>query len=113
MNQKLKLIAGPAKVSARLLTTEEMQDFGMEDLKPPLTYGLVTSTGWNFKHTVEGIIIIFDMNAAVKVFPDTYIVEEKMIIARFLQSKDPFDFSERTAFARLNKDILPESKTDQ
>jgi hypothetical protein len=39
MNSKLKLNAGPAKVSVRLLTDEEKQDMELEDLETPLCYG--------------------------------------------------------------------------
>ncbi len=93
MNSKMKLIAGPAKVSVRMLTVAEIKAFGLDELKSPLTYGLVTSIGWNFVHTTEGLIVIFDMSTAIKLFSDTYIIEEKSIIAKFIRLKeiqDPF-----------------------
>ncbi len=93
MNPKLQLIAGPTRVSARLLTDEEIKAYGFDELKPPLISGLVTSIGWNYLHTREGLIIIFDLNNAVKIFSDTYVIEERMIIAKIIQlteNQDPF-----------------------
>jgi hypothetical protein len=87
MTPKLKLIAGPARVSATLLTPEEIKDMGLEDLKTPFAYGLVTSIGWDFKHTTEGIIILFDINNAIRVNKDTYVMEERMILCKFIEGK--------------------------
>jgi len=93
MKSKMKLIAGPTRVSARLLTAEEIQDYELDELKPPLIFGLVTSIGWNYLHTRKGLIIIFDLNNAVKIFSDTYVIEERMILAKIIKLKenqDPF-----------------------
>jgi hypothetical protein len=92
MESKMKLVAGPGKVSARLLTAEEIQALGLGEVDKPYTYGLVTSLGWSFKHITEGLIVIFDINAAVKVFPDTYILEGKDIIGKFPQPGDASGF---------------------
>jgi hypothetical protein len=88
MTPKLKLIAGPARVSARLLTPEEIKNLGLEDLKTPFAYGLVTSIGWDFKHTTEGIIIIFDINNAIRVNEGTYVLEERMVLCKFVESEN-------------------------
>jgi hypothetical protein len=85
MTPKLKLVAGPARVSARLLTLEEIKDLGLEDLKTPFSYGLVTSIDWDFKHTTEGIIIIFDINNAIRVNEGTYVLEERMVLCKFVE----------------------------
>ena len=113
MNPKMKLVAGPARVSARLLTAKEIKTYEFNKLKPPLTYGLVTSIGWNFVHTTEGLIIIFNLNAAVKVFSDTYIIEERMILAKFLQVRDRPGVDETTPFAGFPQEINPWEKSYQ
>ncbi len=107
MNPKMKLVAGAARVSARLLAHTEIQNCGLEELSAPLVYGLVTSIGWDFKHTIEGIIIIFDINAALKLFSDTYIIEEKAIIAKFVQSMEPQDPFWGTSSSQLSKAHMP------
>ncbi len=113
MHPKRKLIAGPARVSARSLTVAEIQNIGLEDLMPPFTYGLVTSAGWDFKHTIEGDIIIFNMNTAVKLFSDIYILEEKMIIAKFSKPRGISDSYESKAFAGFGQEYCTERKIEQ
>ena len=88
MNSKPKLVAGPAKVSVRLLTDEEKRNLGLEDLETPLCYGLITSLGYRYTYISIGDVVIFDITSAIKVNPDTYVIEEKMIIARFAQEKE-------------------------
>jgi hypothetical protein len=85
MTPRMNLVAGPGKISFRLLAEEEINDMGLEDLKPPFCYGLVTSLGWNFTHTKNGDVIIFDTNTAIKVNKDTYVMEERMILAKFVE----------------------------
>lgn len=88
MNSKLKLAAGPGKVSVRLFTTEEIGEMGVENLESPLCYGLVTSMGWNYTRLAEGMIIIFDINNVIKLNPDTYIIEGKDIIGKLIHEKE-------------------------
>jgi hypothetical protein len=84
----MKLVAGPGKISLRLLADEEIKDMGLEDLQSAFCYGLVTSLGWNFIHTKIGNLIVFDLNNAVKVTQDTYVMEERMILAKFVLAED-------------------------
>jgi hypothetical protein len=85
MTPRIKLVAGPGKISLRLLADEEIKGMCLEDLKPPFCYGLVTSLGWNFIHTKIGNLIVFDLNNAVKVTQDTYVMEERMILCRYVE----------------------------
>jgi hypothetical protein len=61
----------------------------LEDLKPPFCYGLVTSSGWNFIHTKEGDVIVFDMNNAIKVKKDAYIIDERMVLCKYVKDDTP------------------------
>jgi hypothetical protein len=85
MTPKMKLVAGSGKISFRMLADEEIKDMGLEDLKPPFCYGVVTSLGWNFIHTKVGHVIILDMNDAIKVNEDTYVMEERMVLCRYVE----------------------------
>jgi hypothetical protein len=85
MMPKAKLVAGPGKISLRLLTDEEIKELGLEDLKPLFCYGLVTSLGWNFIHTKEGDVIVFDMNNAIKVNKGAYVIDERMVLCRYVE----------------------------
>ena len=87
MTPNMKLVAGPGKISLRLLTDEEIKELGLEDLKPLFCYGLVTSLGWNFIHTKEGDVIVFDMNSAIKVNKEAYVIDERMVLARFVEEE--------------------------
>jgi hypothetical protein len=88
MNSKLKLAAGPAKVSAKPLTAEEIQNMGLKNLESPLCYGLITSLGWHFTHVAEGMVIIFDINKAIKISPDVCIIEWEDIIGKLIDERD-------------------------
>lgn len=88
MNPKLKLAAGPGKVSVKLLTVEEIRGMGLIDLENPLCYGLIISIGWNYTHIAEGMIVIFDINKVIKLKPDTYIIEGKDIIGKLIHEKE-------------------------
>ena len=88
MNSKLRLAAGPGKVSVRLFTAEEIKEMGVENLESPLCYGLVTSLGWNYTRIAEGMVIIFDINNVIKLNPDTYIIEGKDIIGKLVHEKE-------------------------
>jgi hypothetical protein len=85
MTPKMKLVAGSAKISFRLLAEEEIKDMGLEDLQSPFCYGVVTSLGWNFIHTKVGHVIILDINDVIKVNEDTYVMEERMILCRYVE----------------------------
>jgi hypothetical protein len=85
MSPRMKLIAGSGKISFRLLTDEETKELGLEDLKPTFCYGLITSLGWNFIHTKEGDLIVFDMNNAIKVNKDAYVIDEKMVLCKYVE----------------------------
>lgn len=85
MTPRMKLAAGPGKISFRPLTDKEIKDMGLEDLKPPFCYGVVTSLGWNFIHTKIGNLIVFDLNNAVKVNEETYLMEERMILCKYVE----------------------------
>lgn len=87
MGPNMKLVAGSGKISLRCLTVKEIDELGADDLKPPLCYGLVTSLGWNFTHTKNGDVIIFDTNTAIKVNKDTYVMEERMILAKYVEDE--------------------------
>lgn len=99
MNSKMKLVAGPGKVSVRLFTAEEIEKMGLENLESPLSYGLVTSMGWNFTHIAEGMVIIFDINNAIKIKPDVCIIEWEDIIGKLVHEKEE---KKVTAFAEVN-----------
>ena len=87
MGPNMNLVAESGKLSLRLLTDEEIRQLRAEELKHPLGYGLVTSLGWNFNHTKVGNVIIFDVNNAVKVSEDTYVMDERMVLARFVENE--------------------------
>jgi hypothetical protein len=52
------------------------------------SYGLITSLGYRYTYISIGGVVIFDINSAIKLNPDTYIIEEKTIIAKFVQEKE-------------------------
>jgi hypothetical protein len=85
MTPNMKLIAGSGKISFRLLSNEEINELGLEDLKLPLCYGLVTSLGWNFIHTRIGNLIVLDINEAIKVNKDIYVMDERMVLCRYVE----------------------------
>lgn len=89
MTSKLKLVAGSGKISFRLLADEEIKNMGLEDLKSPLSYGRVTSLGWNFIHTKIGNLMVFSIDDAIKVNKDTYVMDERMILCRYVEDESP------------------------
>lgn len=99
MNSKLRLAAGPGKVSVRLFTAEEIKEMGVKNMESPLCYGLVTSLGWNYTRIAEGMIIIFNINNVIKLNPDTYIIEGKDIIGKLVHEKEK---EEHTVFDELD-----------
>jgi hypothetical protein len=112
MNSNLKMVAGPARVSVELIPEEEMKEMGLDSQEIPFCYGRVTSLGWDYIHISEGMIIIFDINKAIKLNPNFYILEGKDVIGKLIPEKhkredrelkevDPFE-----GFGRSNNEIF-------
>jgi hypothetical protein len=62
--------------------------------------------GWNFTHVAEGMVIIFDINNAIKIKPDVCIIEWEDIIGKLVHEKEKVTpFAEVTPFEGFGNEI--------